>query len=75
MQIVAVEPGGPAEKGNLLEEDVIIALADQTTANVDALHKLLTELPVGKPAPVVILRRNQRLERTVVPGEYPQRAI
>src|SRR5262245_48094769 len=50
VEVVAVEPGGPADEAGLLEEDVIVSLADRPTTNVDDLHKLLTELPVGIPA-------------------------
>jgi hypothetical protein len=38
---------------------------------VDDLHKLLMKLPVGVPAPVVLLRGERRLERFVVPDDYP----
>jgi S1-C subfamily serine protease len=72
--IVAVEENGPAEQAGLMEDDVIVALADQATASVDDLHKLLTQLPVGIPAAVTVLRGERRLERLVVPGEYPNPA-
>lgn len=73
-QIVAIEPAGPADRGGLLEEDIIAAIGDQTTANVNDLHRILTQAPIGTPLSVVVLRRNERLERTVVPGEYPNPA-
>ena len=49
-------------------------LDEQPTANVDDLHKLLTTLPVGLPATVALLRGERRLERMVVPTEYPNPA-
>ena len=39
--------------------------------SVDDLHKLLTQLPVGVPATVVILRDGRRFERMVIPTDYP----
>ena len=48
----AARPTRPA----LQEEDVIVALGDQPATSVDDLHKLLTQLPVGVPATVVLLR-------------------
>ena len=68
---MAVEEDGPADQAGLLEEDVIVALGEQPTPDVDDLHKLLTELPVGVPATVTVLRGERRLERMVVPAEYP----
>ena len=69
--IVALEENGPAEQAGLLEDDVIVALADQATASVDDLHKLLTQLPVGIPATVELLRDGRKLERMVIPTDYP----
>lgn len=74
VEVMAVESGGPAEQAGILEEDVLVALGDHPVTNVDDLHKLLTELPVEVPATVVILRGARRLERLVLPQEYPHPA-
>ena len=74
VEVLAVEEGGPADQAGLQEEDVIVALDEQPTANVDDLHKRLTTLPVGVPATVTLLRGERRLERMVVPTEYPNPA-
>ena len=74
VEILSVEEGAPADQAGLQEEDVLVALDDQPTANVDDLHKLLTKLPVGVPATVTLLRGERRLERMVVPTEYPNPA-
>jgi S1-C subfamily serine protease len=74
VEIMAIEPDGPADQAGILEEDVIVMLGEQTVATVDDLHKLLTQLPVVVPTPVVLLRGERRLERWVVPGEYPHPA-
>jgi S1-C subfamily serine protease len=68
---MAVEENGPADQAGLQEEDVIVALGDEPASNVDDLHKLLMRLPVGIPATVTLLRKDRRLERMVVPAEYP----
>jgi S1-C subfamily serine protease len=72
VEVMAVEPNGPADQAGLLVEDVVVALGDQPTASVDDLHRLLTQLPVGQPSAVRLLRGERRLERFVVPGEYPE---
>jgi S1-C subfamily serine protease len=71
VEVMAVEENAPADQAGLLEEDVIVALGDEPATNVDDLHKLLMRLPVGIPATVQILRKERRLERMVVPAEYP----
>ncbi len=74
VEVMSVEEGGPAEQAGLQESDVIVALDEQPTANVDDLHKRLTTLPVGVPATVTFLRGERRLERMVAPTEYPNPA-
>jgi S1-C subfamily serine protease len=69
--VVAVEPGGPADGAGILEDDLLVTLDGHPAAGVDDLHKLLTQLPVGIPATVTLLRGERRLERMVVPDEYP----
>jgi S1-C subfamily serine protease len=71
VQILSVEQGGPADQAGITEDDIIISLADHPTGSVDDLHKLLMQLPVGIPAPIVLLREDRRLERWVVPDDYP----
>jgi S1-C subfamily serine protease len=74
VEVLKVETDGPADQAGLQEEDLIIALGEQPTASVDDLHKLLTQLPVGIPAAVTLLRGGRRFERLVVPTEYPNPA-
>ncbi|HWY88511.1 MAG TPA: trypsin-like peptidase domain-containing protein [Gemmataceae bacterium] len=74
VEVLAVETGSPAEQAGILEEDLIVALGEHPVTSVDDLHKLLTELPVDVPASVVMLRGERRLERLVLPQEYPHPA-
>jgi S1-C subfamily serine protease len=74
VEVMGVEPGGPADQAGILEGDIIARLGDQAATSVDDLHKMLTELPVGVPATVTLLRGQRRLERFVVPAEYPHPA-
>jgi S1-C subfamily serine protease len=74
VEVLSVEPGSPADQAGIREEDLVVGLGEQPTTSVDDLHKLLTQLPVGVPSAVVLLRGDRRLERFVVPGEYPNPA-
>ena len=66
-----MEDVSPAAEAGLDEGDIIISLGEQPVSSVDDLHKLLTSLPVGVPASIVFLRNGRRIERMVLPREYP----
>jgi S1-C subfamily serine protease len=74
VEVLALEQGGPSEQAGILEGDVIVLLGDRRAESVDELHKALTELPVGVPVTVTLLRGHRRLERFVIPAEYPHPA-
>jgi len=72
VEILAVEPDGPADQAGIAVEDILVALDDKPTSTADDLHKLLTQLPVGVPSEVTLLRDGRRLRRLVVPADYPE---
>jgi S1-C subfamily serine protease len=72
VEILMLEEDGPAQNAGLWIEDVIVGFAGQPVGSVDDLHRLLTQSPVGIPAPVALIREGRRVERTVVPGAYPE---
>ena len=71
VEVLSLEADGPADQAGILEEDVIVSLAEQPTATVDDLHKLLTQLPVDVPASIALLRGNRKLERLILPTQFP----
>jgi len=71
VEVLAIEPDGPADQAGILEEDLILSLGEQTMTGIDDLHKVLTELPIDVPAPIVLLRRDRLLNRLVLPTDYP----
>ena len=72
VEVVAVEPKGPTDDAGIQPGDLLVSLGDQPVLTIDDLHKLLTQLPVGVPSSVVVLRGPQRLQRFIVPADYPQ---
>jgi S1-C subfamily serine protease len=74
VEILGLEPDAPASEAGLDEGDVIVSLGDEPVTSIDDLQKLLTQLPIGIPATVAVLRNGRKLERMVVPTDYPQRA-
>jgi S1-C subfamily serine protease len=71
VEILALEPDGPADQAGLEIEDVIVSFGDESVGSVDELHKMLTEHPVGQAIGVGVIREGRRLERRVTPSEYP----
>jgi S1-C subfamily serine protease len=67
--IMAVEPGGPAERAGLNEGDVIVGFDDRPVAGIDDLHRLLTEERVGIWTRLTILRGPERLTIDLIPQE------
>ena len=71
VEILMLEEEGPAQNAGLWIDDIIVGFGGTPVTNVDDLHRALTQLPVGLPAKVAVLREGRRVERAVVPGEYP----
>jgi len=67
--VAALEEDSPAARANIEEGDVIIALAGQNTPDIDHLHRLLTADIIGKPTPLILLRRYERIETVITPAE------
>jgi S1-C subfamily serine protease len=71
VEVLMLEEDGPAQNAGLWIEDVIVGFGGRVVTNVDDLHRALTQLPVGLPAVAVVMREGRRVERSCVPGEYP----
>lgn len=71
VEVVAVEPHGPADQAGIEADDLVVTLGEEPVTSVDDLHRLLTQLPVGVPSSVILLRGQRRLQRFVLPEEYP----
>jgi S1-C subfamily serine protease len=69
--VMNLEPDGPADQAGVLEDDLILSLGEKPTESVDDLHKLLTELPVEVPSTITLLRNDRKLERMILPAQYP----
>jgi S1-C subfamily serine protease len=67
--VAGVEPGSPARRAGLRDGDLIVAYDGDPLPDVDALHRLLTEDAIGRPAVLTVIRRTQRLELAVTPEE------
>ena len=69
IQVLSVESGGPAERSGIMSGDVIVGLNGAAVAGIDDLHRLLPADAIGAAMPVVIVRRTEKRELTIVPDE------
>ncbi|HXH40168.1 MAG TPA: trypsin-like peptidase domain-containing protein [Thermoanaerobaculia bacterium] len=67
--VVEMEKDSPAESSGLREGDVIIAFGDKPVANVDHLHRILTEEQVGRRSELTVIRTTERLTLSVTPAQ------
>jgi S1-C subfamily serine protease len=67
--VVSVEENSPAQRAGLVEGDVIIGFAEQPIAEIDDLHKVLTEERVGVKTEITIIRRTEKVVLEIVPKE------
>ena len=67
-QVANVKKGGPAEKGGVVENDVIVKVGNRTVADADEFVVAVRQLTVGQPAPVEVMRDGRPVTLTVTPG-------
>jgi S1-C subfamily serine protease len=71
--VATIEPDSPAAKSLLREGDIIIALDGHEVSGIDQLHRLLTDDRIGQETALTVIRRTEKLEIHVTPGESPRR--
>src|SRR5437879_5806159 len=66
--VVSIEPNSPAQRAGLREGDIIAGFADHPVADIDALHRILTDHHPGVRAPVRSLRGTDKLVLQIEPS-------
>ena len=69
VEVVHVQPGGPASEAGVMLGDLIVGIGDAAVSSVDDLHRFLTEWPPARPLMLTLLRRTEKLRLSVVPAE------
>ena len=67
--VISIENHSPAEKADLREGDVIVALDGDAVRSVDDLYKALTEARIGASCNLTVLRKSQVFNVKVVAQE------
>ena len=67
--VASIEEASPAAQAGLRKGDVILGFGGTPVSGIDDLHRLLTDERIEMPTPVIVLRRGERRQLTVVPAE------
>ena len=51
-----MKAGGPAEKGGILENDVVVKVGNRTVADADEFVVAVRQLTIGQEAPIEVVR-------------------
>ena len=69
VEVLTVEPQGPAGLAGMRVGDLIVAINGSSTESVDDLHRFLSEWPIGRPVEIDIVRGKGREVLFLVPRE------
>ncbi len=69
VEIVGIEPSGPAKSSGLKTGDLVTAIEGKEVTSVDDMYRILAEWPVGQPLLLTVVRGKERIEMTIVPIE------
>jgi S1-C subfamily serine protease len=69
MEIVTVEPDGPAARAGLQRGDLVAGADGIVIAGIDDLHRHLASCEPGQEVVLTVLRWKQKLELKALPGE------
>jgi len=69
IQVISIEENSPALRAGVQEGDIIVSFGDQPTADIDDLHRLLTEKQVGVSSPLAVLRHLEMRTLRITPEE------
>jgi S1-C subfamily serine protease len=68
LMVIGTEKDGPADKGGLMQGDVLVALGAQAVTNIDDLQAALGSATVGQATAVKIVRGGEAKEVTITVG-------
>lgn len=66
--MVNVVAGSPAEKGGIVENDVVVKVGNRKVADADEFVVAVRQLQIGQPAPIEVIRDGRHVTLTVVPN-------
>jgi S1-C subfamily serine protease len=73
VEVVSLDAGGPSRRAGILPGDILVGVNEVEVTSPDDLFRFLAAWPVGRPLRLTVLRRTDKLEFEVVPGDAPER--
>ncbi|HEV3005061.1 MAG TPA: trypsin-like peptidase domain-containing protein [Pirellulales bacterium] len=67
VEVVAVEPGGAADRAGLQPGDLVVEINDRIVGNVDDMHRLLSRVVPGEAISLAVVRGSRRFDVAVKP--------
>ena len=67
--VASVEKDSPAQRAGLREGDIIVAFNQRPIGTIHDLHKMLVSEQIGVTARLLIIRRTEKLELSILPAE------
>src|SRR5437773_6852685 len=71
VEVLSVEPHGPAAIAGLREGDLVVALNERAVRTVDDMHRMLVGWPFGDSLKIGVIRGDRRFDVSMVPVEVP----
>lgn len=70
VQVLTVEPDGPANNIALQQGDLILSMNGDSIESIDDLHRLLDESCIGKAQKLTLFRNRKIVPAIIIPGEW-----
>jgi S1-C subfamily serine protease len=68
VQVINVEPGGPAGAAGVQAGDLIVAVNGRLVSGIDELHRLLSRLSTDESITLTIVRQTEKLDIPIKPA-------
>lgn len=69
VEIVSLDPQGPAKRAGILEQDIVVAINGVSVTNIDEIFHHLAEWPIGQALEITIIRGKERKDFKVITTE------
>jgi S1-C subfamily serine protease len=66
-KVTKVNPGGPADRAGIKENDILLKVGTRTVNNLNELTVAVRQLTIGQDAPIDVLRDGKHITLTVKP--------